>query len=267
MLPPFDALLFDFDGTLAVLNLDFDLMRRRVFELAVRQDLPPDELRGLYILEMVDYATTRLEQRQSDLGTAFYHNAHQLIQDIEVEAAHGSTLLPGVHHLLDTLRQRQVGVGIVTRNCDAAVRIVFPQIDRYCQAFFARDHVTQVKPHPTHLQAALTRLRSAPTRTIMVGDGVMDIQAAKYLNMYAVGVLSGTSTRANLMQQGADLVLDSAADLAVYLPSHSGSIECPGLRYNLGSFPMPCWQSDRATGVDRSTGAHWPPRRRGRRGD
>ena len=29
MLPPFDAILFDFDGTLAVLNLDFALCGER----------------------------------------------------------------------------------------------------------------------------------------------------------------------------------------------------------------------------------------------
>jgi phosphoglycolate phosphatase len=219
MLPPFDAMLFDFDGTLAVLNLDFDDMRRRMFELAVAQDLPSEELRGMYILEMVDRATTLLRQRHPALAATFYRKAHQLLQDIEVEAAHSSTLLPGVHELLDTLRHAQIGVGIVTRNCAAAVRIMFPHLDCYCQAFLPRDQVTRVKPHPAHLQAALTRLGSVSARTLMVGDGVLDIQAAKTLHMFAIGVLSGTGSRTNLIQHGADLVLESAADLVSYLPA------------------------------------------------
>jgi phosphoglycolate phosphatase len=223
MLPPFDALLFDFDGTLAVLNLDFDDMRRRMFELAVAQGLPPEELRGMYILEMVDHATTLLRQHQPDLAVTFYRQAHQLLQDIEIEAARKSTLLPGVHKLLATLRRSRIRVGVVTRNCAAAVRIMFPHLDHYCQVLLARDHVTQVKPHPAHLQAALARLGSIPARTIMVGDGVLDIQAAKTLHMFAIGVLSGTSTRASLVQQGADLVLESAADLLSHLPDHQGS--------------------------------------------
>lgn len=220
MLPPFDTLLFDFDGTLAVLNLDFADMRQRLVELTVAQGLPSGELEGLYILEMVDYATRLLGERHPDLAAAFYRQAHQLIRDIEVAAAHDSTLLPGIQELLETLQQRQIAVGIVTRNCDAAVRIMCPHLDQYCQVLLARDHVQQVKPHPAHLQAALTRLDSTPARTIMVGDGALDIQAAKTLNMFAIGVLSGTGTHTSLLEQGADLLLSSAADLLAYLPVH-----------------------------------------------
>jgi phosphoglycolate phosphatase len=217
MLPPFDAMLFDFDGTLAVLNLDFAQMRRGVIELAVTYGLASALLEGMYILEMVEYAATLLRQRTPDHGDNFYRQAHQLIQDIEIEAAHSSALLPGVPELLETLRQRRIGVGIVTRNCAAAVRHMFPQVEQYCQAFLPRDHVTQVKPHPGHLQTALTRLGSAPTRTIMVGDGVLDIQAGKALGMFSVGVLSGETSRDRLMAQGADLVLANASDLLPYL--------------------------------------------------
>jgi phosphoglycolate phosphatase len=222
MLPPFDAMLFDFDGTLAVLNLDFAQMRRRVIELAGTYSVAAELLQGMYILEMVEYASTLLRQRASDRGDDFYRRAHQLIQDIEVEAAYGSALLPGVPALLDTLRQRRIGVGIVTRNCAAAVRHMFPEVEQYCQAFLPRDHVTQVKPHPGHLQAALTCLGSAPDRTIMVGDGVLDIQAGKALGMFSVGVLSGETSRDQLVAQGADLVLASAADLLPYLRQRWG---------------------------------------------
>ncbi len=46
MLPPFEAMLFDFDGTLAVLNLDFAAMRRRLLALTVAQGITPQELHG-----------------------------------------------------------------------------------------------------------------------------------------------------------------------------------------------------------------------------
>jgi phosphoglycolate phosphatase len=212
-------MVFDFDGTLAILNLDFGDMRQRVLELAARCGLALDTLRDMYILEMIDYATALLRRQHANHAEAFYRDAHQLLQDIEVEAAQSSGLLPGVPELLEALQQRRIGVGIVTRNCTAAVRVIFPHLDRYCQAFLARDHVTQVKPHPGHLQAALARLGSIPARTIMVGDGVLDIQAGKALGMFSVGVLSGETTRASLMAEGADLVLASAPDLLPYLLS------------------------------------------------
>jgi len=218
MLPPFEAMLFDFDGTLAVLNLDFAAMRRRLLALTVAQGIPPQALHGLDILEMLDHATALLHQRHPEQATRFVREAQQLLQDMEVEAAYRGGLLPGVPELLAVLQRENIGVGIVTRNCDAAVRVTFPHIDIYCQAFIPRDRVTQVKPHPAHLQAALDCLGTTPAHAIMVGDGAMDMQAGKALGMFSVGVLSGNSSAAKLLAQGADLVLASVADLVQYLP-------------------------------------------------
>jgi phosphoglycolate phosphatase len=218
MLPPFEAILFDFDGTLAVLNLDFAAMRERLLMLAVAQGLTAEALHGLDILEMLECATALLHQRQADQAARFIRDTQQLLQDMEVEAAYSGGLLPGVPELLTVLQQERIGVGIVTRNCDAAVRVTFPHIDVYCQAFVPRDRVTQVKPHPAHLQAALDGLGTVPERAIMVGDGAMDMQAGKALGMFSVGVLSGHSTTDHLLAHGADLVLASAADLVHYLP-------------------------------------------------
>lgn len=217
MLPPFEAILFDYDGTLAVLNLDFAAMRRRLLAFTVTQGIAHQELHGLDILEMLDWATAWLHQRHPEQAGRYARTAEQLIQNIEIEAARRSGLLPGVPELLAALRQEQIGVGIVTRNCDAAVRVTFPHIDAYCQAFLPRDRVTQVKPHPAHLQAALDCLGTTPERALMVGDGAMDIQAGKALGMFSIGVLYGSSPRAKLLAQGADLVLASAADLLQYV--------------------------------------------------
>lgn len=174
------------------------------------------------MLEIIDHVAEWLNQRQPGTGTAYAQRAEQLLQDIEIEAARESGLMPGIQDLLDALQVRQIGVGIVTRNCDVAVRSMFPQVETYCQAFFARDHVTQVKPHPDHLNAALAQLDCKPEQTLMVGDGGMDMQAGKHLNMFSIGVLTGTANRETLVQYGADLILDHAAELIHYLPTRKG---------------------------------------------
>src|SRR6266446_8960441 len=224
MLPPFEAILFDYDGTLAVLNLDFVAMRRQLLAFTVTQGIAHQELHGLDILEMLDWATAWLRQHHPEQAVRYARAAEQLIQDIEIEAARRSGLLPGVPELLAALRQENIGVGIVTRNCDAAVRVTFPHVDVYCQAFIPRDRVTQVKPHPAHLQAALDCLGTTPARAIMVGDGAMDIQAGKALGMFSVGVLSGRSTTAKLLAHGADLVLASVVDLLQYVGPQSRAV-------------------------------------------
>jgi phosphoglycolate phosphatase len=217
-LPPFDAVLFDFDGTLAAHNLDFADMHRQVLVLTLTRGLPRDEIQHLYILELIDYATNWLQQRDVTLSAAYYRQVHQLLEDIEVASARENAFIPGVQDLLTLLKEHAIAVGIVTRNCNAAVRAMFPDLEVYCQAFLARDHVTQVKPHPAHLKAALDLLGCTPDRTLMIGDGAMDMQAGKQLNMFSIGVLTGTSTRESLIEHGADLVFDTVVDLRHYLP-------------------------------------------------
>ncbi|MGE3539263.1 MAG: HAD family hydrolase [Candidatus Tectimicrobiota bacterium] len=217
MIPAHDAILFDFDGTLAIQTLDFAAIRERLLTFTVSHGLSQAMFHGLDILEMLAHATMLLGQQHVALGQRYTQAAAQLLQEMEVESARSSGLLPGVEELLRTLQQERIGVGIVTRNCDAAVRVAFPHVDVYCQVFVPRDRVTRVKPHPAHLQAALEALGLPPERALMVGDGAMDMQAGKALGMFSIGVLTGSSSRATLLAQGADLVLDSVADLRQYV--------------------------------------------------
>ena len=94
MLPPFEAILFDYDGTLAVLNLDFAAIRRQLHMFTVAQGISSQELHGLDILEMLDWATGWLRQHSPAQADPYARDAEQLIQDMEVEAARSSGLLP-----------------------------------------------------------------------------------------------------------------------------------------------------------------------------
>lgn len=219
MIPPFEAILFDFDGTLAMLNLDFAAMRRGVLAHAVTYQLSADTFTGMDILELIEHATVLLSQQTPEQARQFAREVQALLEAMEVESARTSGLLPGIAELLEALHSREIGVGIVTRNCNAAVRLMFPGLDTYCRAFFPRERVRRVKPHPEHLQAALQHLGLTPRQALMVGDGAMDMQAGKSLGMFSIGVLSGSGNRESLLRHGADLVLESAADLLLHLPA------------------------------------------------
>ncbi len=222
MLPSFDAILFDFDGTLAIPNLDFADMRHQLNTFTAAQGIEVDDLAHLDMLALMDAAMAQLNQHGDERGHTYYRQADRLLQDIEIASAQRGGLLPGILELLDALRSRDIAIGIVTRNCEPAVRIIFPDINTYCSALYAREHVEQVKPHPAHLQAALTHLGVSPDRALMVGDGAMDMEAGKRLDIFSIGVLSGETPRGRLLAHGADLILDSAADLRHQLPNLTG---------------------------------------------
>ena len=127
--------------------------------------------------------------------------------------------LPTVAPTLQWLRQQGIGVGIVTRNCRAAVTGVLERSGLAVDAVFTRDDVQHVKPHPGHLLAALTALRASPAASIMVGDHMSDVEAGLAAGMTAVAV---TTTRAASEFDGnADFVLDSLGELVPIIESGS----------------------------------------------
>jgi len=209
-----EAVVFDFDGTLVHLNIDFGLMRQDVESLLADHGIQPIGLKGLLALEMIDEATSRISEKDPVEGKVFYQNAHLVVTEHEVRAARKGRILSGVITMLKALRRRGVKVGIITRNCDKAVRIVFPDIECFCDAFIPRDSVTRVKPHPDHLIQAIKEMSiHHPERCLMVGDHPMDIEGGKRMGMKTAGVLTGKTTRQEFIKAGADLILDDATKI------------------------------------------------------
>ena len=143
----------------------------------------------------------------------FFDGAHQILREVELEAAAGGKLLPGSKEVLCSLREKGVKVGIVTRNCEDAVRRVFPDIDAYSDVFVSRDGVKKVKPHPDHLTSVMRALRVTGSEAVMVGDHVLDILAGKKVGMKTVGVLTGYIKREEFEKAGADYILSSVSEV------------------------------------------------------
>ena len=207
------AIILDFDGTLAVLNIDFSAMKEEVLNLIEEYGVARESLREKYVLEIIDEAYSILLKRERHLAEQFRENAQKILMSKELEAASKSRLLPGVESMLRKLKVAGLKVGIVTRNCDRAVRRTFPHIESLCDIFLSRDSVRRVKPDPHHLATLLDRLGVSVKHAIMVGDHPMDILAGKRVGMRTAGVLTGRTTGDELMEMGADYVLNSAAQV------------------------------------------------------
>jgi phosphoglycolate phosphatase len=207
------ALLFDFDGTLACLNIDFADMARKIHELMDRWGLDHGMLKERYILEQIQEAADHMGSSWS----AFREEAMNVLLEVEARAAAGGKLLPGVRPLLHAIRQMGFRVGILTRNCRKAVLAVAPDLEAYCDAFVPRDDTIYVKPHPEHLRICLKKLDVHPRYSMMVGDHVIDVHSGQAVGMRTIGVLTGNTSRWALEEAGADLVVEDVTCLASFL--------------------------------------------------
>lgn len=213
-----EAIIFDYDGTLVQLNIDFSALRREVEISLVGYGINLDQLEGLLILEMITEGSRLISGIDPSKGTSFYHEAHGLVREHEIRAAAEGEMFPGIKETLKRLRDRGYKVGVITRNCKEAVEIVFPHIERYCDVFIPRNGVKRVKPHPDHLGMVLKQLAVEDSSScLMVGDHILDIKAGKHMKMKTAGVLTGKTTRRQFLEAGADLIFDDATGVLDYM--------------------------------------------------
>ncbi|NDY57066.1 HAD hydrolase-like protein [Desulfovibrio sulfodismutans] len=208
-----NAVVFDFDGTLAHLVIDFEAMKRRVADIAAKWLPMRPEPDGLPALEWIDALRREVETVSPGDGSAFFLAAHADVQALEVEAAAQGGLFPFTRDMLAQLSRRGVGTAIITRNCAAAVAMVFPDAADYCRAVLAREAVPRVKPDPGHLLAALDILRVPPGEALMVGDHPLDVETGRLAGTRTAGVASGRVSREELGRAGADHTADDAREL------------------------------------------------------
>jgi phosphoglycolate phosphatase len=201
------AIIFDFDGTLAVLNIDFSSMRERIFDLMRCSGIKEEAVQEKYLLEIIDEVYEMLWENNPSNAETFYRESHDILHEVEMKAAEKGRLIPGAEGTLKWLREQGIKVGIITRNCEDAVRKVFAEIDDFCNS------VKKVKPHPDHLTHVMKSLKISGEEGVMVGDHIIDIQAGKRVGMKTMGVLTGRTKKEEFEKAGADYVLTSVSEI------------------------------------------------------
>jgi phosphoglycolate phosphatase len=210
MLQEIDTVLFDFDGTLVEIDIDFTQMRQGVFSLGLEYGVSGEP--GLYVLESLEDIFEKLLQLDENQAKDFKRRAKRLIASIEVEAAARSRTMPGAERTLRELKDRGIEIGIVTRNCRSGVMKSAEMADFVCDLILTRDDVEKVKPDPQHLLDALNILTSKPGKSIMVGDHPMDILAGKRAGMKTAAVLTSKSIK-DFEEVAPDLILTGVVGL------------------------------------------------------
>lgn len=211
------AIIFDFDGTLAKLNIDFLEMRKNLIDLIASYGVPVREISHLLALEMIEAGRKWLESNDGARSADYLEKTGRLIYDIEMDGARNGELLPGVREMLSSLKLRGIEPGVLTRNCMEAVLVMFPDISEYCAAVVTREATVKFKPDPEHLRIALDTVKVPPGNAAMVGDHPIDIEVGKRLGTMTIGVLTGYYNRQGLEEAGADIIIDSAANILEHI--------------------------------------------------
>jgi phosphoglycolate phosphatase-like HAD superfamily hydrolase len=211
-----ELILFDIDGTL----VDVKGAGRRAFARAVAltweiEDALADvKFGGATDLGVLGQLRRRLQLAEERDPQFFRHLEQALVAELTRERPH---VYDGVHRYLQHLMVHdQVVLGLVTGNARrcAHAKVEHAGLDgsRFHVGGFGDEH-----PDRCALAAlALERAVSATgpfDRVVLIGDTPSDILAAHSIGAVAVGVTTGHAPRQALVEAGADVIVDSLAEL------------------------------------------------------
>ena len=126
-----------------------------------------------------------------------------------------SKIFDGLKETLDKIKADGVKIAIVSNKPDFAARSVVSEL--YGEDYF--DFVTgqvkggPLKPDPTVVISVMEKFGVSREECIYVGDTSTDMQTGKNAGLFTVGVLWGFRGREELVQNGADVILERTGDL------------------------------------------------------
>lgn len=129
-----------------------------------------------------------------------------------------------LHKTLFNLRARNYSLGIATNDLAEPTynQLKKESIFKYFDKVLGADSGFGCKPAATQLIEITKALNISPQETVMVGDSLDDLKAAKKAQMAAVGVTTGVLSKKDL-SKNYDVVLDGIEALVAWLDDFNGS--------------------------------------------
>lgn len=207
------GIVMDMDGTITKFNLDYMAARRKALQELERMNLRTPEMNEQLSLYLI--LKKLKDELDPDTFTSLRRKFYDLLEEMEVKAASEVTLYPGAFETLRKLRGRGLRLGIVTNNGRAGTQITFRryELGGFFDAVVTRDDCEDMKPDGAPVRKVLAEMDVPPEEAILVGDGVMDIIAARAVGLPSVAVATGPFTSDRLLQAEPDYLLGSVNDL------------------------------------------------------
>jgi len=177
------AVIFDLDGTITEPFLDFDLIRQEI-------GLSPE---AGTLLEAMAKMTPPERRRAMDI-----------VERHEQKAVEESTLNVGAKPMLDKLRAGGIKIGILTRNRRSNAIAIAEKHGLEFDAIFDRED-GPVKPDAFGIYRLCGLFNATPSETLVVGDYLYDILAAKAAG--AIAVLLKNHPKADEFAKDADFTI------------------------------------------------------------
>ena len=211
------AFLFDLDGTLIdSVYQHVVAWREALAEVGISLSVWKIHRRigmsgGLFVTALARELETSLDPEALAQLPALHGEAYARYLD-------SVTALPGAADLLNTLSEQAVPWAIATSGVEQNARPALDLLGLPADTpLITRDQVRYAKPDPDLFLQAAREIGVDIADSIVVGDSVWDLLAARRARSLGIGLLSGGYGREELLYSGAFRVYEDPRDLLAHL--------------------------------------------------
>ncbi len=209
------ACIFDLDGTLANTLDSMAVVMNAVLRSYDLKELPVDNYR-YYCGEGASVLVRRCLEAAGDSDLQYYEEAEkkyrrQFDEDPLFKVSH----YPGMPETLRYLKEKGIPLGVCSNKPDIAAQKVVKEMfgtELFLEVAGQSEQIRR-KPAPDGPLAIAKAFQVKPEECLYIGDTKTDMQTGKAAGMYTIGVLWGFRDKEELVNNGADIVIEHPEQL------------------------------------------------------
>lgn len=201
-------IIFDFDGTLGDTRQNIIITMQRTMRmvgLPVKSDAECAATIGLTLEDGFKSLYPDMDKQMADRCVDAY-------RDIFMESVEEliPQLFPGVADTLARLDAMGIKMSVASSRQSQSLLLFLEHMGvlGYFPYVLGADNVSKHKPDPEPVLKTLRELDYAPSDVIVVGDMPVDVAMAHGADVRAIAVTFGNATREELVESGADYIID-----------------------------------------------------------
>lgn len=212
------ALVFDMDGTITILKLPLEAMRRDTKEYYISRGYPPDQFE-----ECDGISSSTGKARQYFLSNGYNEDdwdrmeseVDKILSQHEGFAAADAIPINGALDIVQRIREAGLKTAILTNNGRPALDKILQQIPLtdYFDIILTRHESPKPKPFPDGLWKVASELGVERNEIVYVGDALIDATAAQRAGIKFWGVTTGETSSEILHEAGASNVFTSLSGI------------------------------------------------------
>jgi len=207
-----EAVIFDLDGTLIDVGLRVSEAKRdfirRLREIGIGSEMIVPERPTEIIITYVE--------RYHGMERGFLMKIlEKSFEPYELEAARRAKARDGVKQVLEKLKLIGCRIGLASNNSRRNVDIILKNlgIKKPFDAIVTREDVRRLKPHEEIVVKTVNMLKTAPWRSLYVGDSIVDVVAGKRAGAHVAAITGGADSRESLLRSGPDYLIDELEEV------------------------------------------------------